>query len=126
MSTDTPAREIQVIMRDAIIKAAPERWEEAYRNYDRDTYRHNGRTKMEVTKALLALEAHERTAATISGIIGNDSWTSLKCDECEEDVAAAAQLADDLEYSGKKATICLQCLAAATQAVIKATDGGAS
>ena len=43
-------------------------------------------------------------------ILGNDSWTRNKCDECNKDVYATVQLGQEPDYESATANICLECL----------------
>jgi len=43
-------------------------------------------------------------------ILGNDSWTRNKCDECDADVYATVQLGQEPDYESAAANICLDCL----------------
>ena len=43
-------------------------------------------------------------------ILGNDSWTRNKCDECDADVYATVQLGQEPDYESATANICLDCL----------------
>jgi hypothetical protein len=43
-------------------------------------------------------------------ILGNNSWTRNKCDECNNDVYATVQLGQEPDYESATANICLDCL----------------
>ena len=62
------------------IKDVPRRWHNAY-NYGEWL---NDQDKQDKAEKLFALSSEELTKENIDKIIGNDSWTKLHCDECNE------------------------------------------
>lgn len=55
----------------------------------------------------------DATEDQVMGIIGNDSWTRIVCDECERSVDSAVQLGEPPDYESATAVVCLDCLKAA-------------
>lgn len=60
--------------------------------------------------AALVAEGDKLTEARAAEIIGNDSWTRITCDECEQSVEAAVTVGQEPDYDSATATICLDCL----------------
>jgi hypothetical protein len=52
----------------------------------------------------------ELTEERANEILGNDSWTRNKCDECNKDVYATVQIGQEPDYESATANICLECL----------------
>lgn len=50
------------------------------------------------------------TEEKIINIIGNDSWTTNKCTECEVDCEVTVQLGEDLDYDSSTVRICFDCI----------------
>ena len=55
--------------------------------------------------------------ADIAAIIGNRSWTELRCDECGERVDALVQVGDEPDYESATVRICLACAEKAVAAL---------
>jgi len=49
------------------------------------------------------------TVADIAAVIGNASWTRLKCDECDQEVDRAVYLGK-IDYDGGVICVCPDCL----------------
>lgn len=96
------------------IRSAPKRWADQYRNYkDRgDKF-----DKSPKTEKLLAL-SEPYSAEEINEIIGNDSWTSVRCDECRKQSKAVASF--DINAGEYTHSICRDCLISAVMAVDEA------
>lgn len=88
---------------------AAARWKNAYRdgfNEFEDT------PKQTIWKKLKSLGPNPEPA-DVNAIIGNNSWASVRCDECDKEVEAAVQLGETPNYESSTAIICLSCLKAA-------------
>ena len=48
--------------------------------------------------------------AEVNEIIGNDCWTTSRCDECGSTVYDVVQLGQELDYESSTAWICRECL----------------
>jgi len=70
---------------------------------------HHGQTAANLQ--LLAPE--DRTADTMSAIIGNTSWTDFKCDECEQNHDILLRLGAAPDYDARWQDLCQSCLAKA-------------
>lgn len=65
-----------------------------------------GHDKKEIYDKLVAL-GDDKTEKQITEIIGNPSWTDLKCDECDKKVDSVKIFGDGYESS---VYVCLKCL----------------
>lgn len=81
----------------------------------RQQYPENGGDKYEIWKKLKA-EKH-LTPELCEKIIGNNSWTSLNCDQCERSVDWAIQLGQEPDYESRTALICRDCLKEAVKKI---------
>lgn len=61
-------------------------------------------------KINLLLKEKPLTEKRANEILGNDSWTRNRCDECNADVYATVQLGQEPDYESATANICLECL----------------
>jgi hypothetical protein len=88
-----------------ILSNLPERWKSQYRtNYQLS----NGKMTFDIINELEA--ETNLTEERAKEILGNDSWTRNKCDECNADVYATVQLGQEPDYESATANICLDCL----------------
>jgi len=61
----------------------------------------------------------EATEEQVIEIIGNNSWTSNMCDECDTDSEITVILGEPTNYEGHTARICPNCLLLAIQLIDK-------
>jgi hypothetical protein len=80
----------------------------------------NGKYTDEVLKQLQSEDP--LTEARANEIIGNESWTSNKCNECNKDLLAVVELGEDPDIESRTARICLDCLNKAVD-LFKTTNG---
>src|SRR5690348_10271210 len=60
---------------------------------------------------LAALDPDTVDRAVVDEIIGNDSWTGLKCNECgDPDNDAVVQVGEEPDYESATAYLCLTCV----------------
>jgi hypothetical protein len=70
----------------------------------------------EVSQNLQALKPEERTQERMDQIIGNGSWTALRCQVCGKDVDVLMQLGEEPDYDSTGINICKQDLQKALRA----------
>ncbi len=75
--------------------------------------------KAEIGRRLDALEANA-TAKEVEDIIGNDTWTTLDCDECKRKVAAVVEIGDPSRDSYERRDVCKKCLRTALRLMSRA------
>lgn len=68
-----------------------------------------GADKMEIADKLDALDKDTATSEDVARIIGNDSWTKLRCDECARYVEAVVQVGEEPEIESHTACLCREC-----------------
>ncbi len=96
---------MELITKKSILADLPERWKMQYRtNYQL----FDGKWTFDIIKQLEAEQ--DLTEERAKEILGNDSWTRNKCDECDKDVYATVQLGQEPDYESATANICLDCL----------------
>lgn len=98
---------MEVITKQQIVDDVPRRWEAQYRHWD-DV------RKQDILTQLKALEK-PIDASAVNTIIGKDSWTQVKCDECGQSVELVVQLGQEPDYESATACICVKCLKAAVK-----------
>ena len=54
----------------------------------------------------------------VNNIIGNDSWTYLKCDECGQDVDFVVECGQEPDYESSTARLCGECVRRAMAIVL--------
>lgn len=91
---------------DAVASVA-RRHREQYQGYDPDDCLADGRSIVEIQAAI---EEAGNDKEAIDAAIGNDSWTTVTCDVCDETVSAVVQF-NTGEW--RPADICEKCLAQA-------------
>lgn len=87
-----------------IIKAVATQWREQCKNHSTNEH------KIIVGVKLAALNTDTCTAEDVNAIMGNTSWTELKCDECKQDVDDVIQLGDEPGYDSATVCVCYECL----------------
>ena len=95
---------IKITERD-LIRNVAEKWRMQYLRSTPD--------KMNILSGLLAIDKESALSEDIAKIIGNTSWTELKCDECGQYVKEIIQLGQEPDYESSTAFICCDCLCAA-------------
>lgn len=67
-------------------------------------------SKQQVADDLDALDPETATHEDVSGIIGNESWIRLTCDDCLSEVDATIQVGQEPDYENRTASLCLSCI----------------
>ena len=113
---------MRLILKSDIVAAAPQRWADAYRGYE--TRWRGGTDKQETTKALAALPPGF-TAEQVNQIIGNNSWTENKCDECDMDAPVLVRIGDAPDYDARWMDLCPNCIRRAAETAALHSQGEA-
>jgi len=102
-----------VLTIEKIMAQVPHNWKQQY-------YDNNGRKWADAEKKVI-WERLDRlkspTPETIAIIIGNDTWTSNRCDQCGKHVDAVIFLGEPLDYYSHTARLCIACVRDAIAAV---------
>lgn len=93
---------MKLITRQSRAAKAAEAWAAQYRN---------GRKK-DIHDALLAL-GESPSPDDVNQVIGNGSWTDLKCDECGCSVERVVMVGEEPDYESSTAQLCPSCLSVA-------------
>lgn len=96
-------------LRDVIRNVAT-RWKEQY--YVNGQWKWPD--KAVISTYLDALNPDTASADDVTKVIGNRSWTNLKCDECKCNVTAIRECGDKPDYESATASLCIDCLETAT------------
>jgi len=74
---------------------------------------HHGKPKPDakpgIYEKLLSLN-RSGTVKQINKIIGNGSWTSLRCDECNKHVELVIEVGEEMGYESNTAHLCKECI----------------
>ena len=70
----------------------------------------DGTSPKEKSAALALLNLEVCAEEAVNEIIGNDSWTALKCDECEDDCDFLISLGESPGQGERWANVCHACL----------------
>ncbi|WP_372570405.1 hypothetical protein [Ruegeria jejuensis] len=95
----------EIVTRKGKALGAPKRWAQRYAGYQGS----GSDEKQRITEKLNGLTLEERTPERIDQIIGNDTWTRVSCDLCDDSVERAAALSDGIN----DLLVCESCLRAA-------------
>ena len=102
---------IIITVRD-MIRRTPKRWEQQYLHLPAQFYGHQ---KAKIA-SLMALDVETCSAEDINAIIGNSGWTSLQCDECQQEQEAVMRLGIDTieaDHDDRWQDLCAECLSKA-------------
>lgn len=95
----------RLLTREGRARAALKAWQEQYKNYSRSDI-------LEITRALeAAAESPSYNADLVDSIIGNGSWTELRCDSCyASKLHVAVEVGQRPDFDSNTATLCESCL----------------
>lgn len=103
---------MEVITKRAVIRGVRARHESQYARDPDDRVIGSGdrrRPLGETRAALAALDLETATEAEVVAVL-NESWTSLKCDQCGKDQNAVVRLGEFGPYDSRWLDICERCL----------------
>lgn len=78
--------------------------------------------KAEIGEKLKALPASDLRPEIIDGIIGNDTWTAHRCDQCDEQFDLLLGIGDDPAYGANWLLLCEGCISSALQQIKSASE----
>lgn len=93
-----------LITKQTTIDTIADRWRRQYTNYSSSHPLSCGETVGSIHEKLKALNS-SATESDIAAIVGNSSWTRLKCFRCEQEVNELASISDD----ENSLQICREC-----------------
>ena len=59
---------------------------------------------------LAALDSDNVAVEKVNELIGNESWTQLKCSDCGGDSTAVIELGQEPDYESATAWVCFDCI----------------
>lgn len=95
----------RLITSEGLAAGAAASWEDQYRDYpgpDREEKQAIGRRLRELGPS--------PSPAEVATVIGNDSWTEIRCDGCGESVGRAVEVGDERDYESATAVLCVACV----------------
>lgn len=87
------------------IRNVAERWAQVYEK----GYYANDPVKQGILQSLRMLNPETCSAADVNKVIGNKSWTTMRCNECKEDTTWIIQLGETPDCESATANICRAC-----------------
>lgn len=97
---------VRVKTRTELLQGVPDRWAAQY-----PANRYGSKTdKGQIREKLYALGIWERTRERINSIIGNESWTSQRCDRCRADSDVLLEIGQEPDYDARWINICPECV----------------
>lgn len=108
---------MRVVTRREIIRQVPAEFKRRY-NHQRDEKRwgRNSHTTWgEVIDGLDKLDSETCAPEEINKLIGNDSWTDNKCDECGAQSETLVRLGEEPDYEARWQDLCGSCLLEASK-----------
>jgi len=111
--------ETRAVSTRTLIRTVAARWRQQYSLGTEDRFERT-------YKRLCALDFETATAADVRAIIGNDSWTTMRCDGCDFTVNLAVSVGAEPDYESSTALLCESCLRRALAALeaLRASETG--
>lgn len=100
---------MNLITRKGLATKVAKRWKNSY--FKNGEWRY-GEDKENIYLRLEALGSNP-TPEDVNQAIGNNSWTNVRCDECDRQAAEVVQIGEDLDYESCTANVCKECLVTA-------------
>jgi hypothetical protein len=91
---------MKIITKQDVLRGVPERWRQQYPVSRDEIYQ----------KLLAVIDSGNYSESQIDAIIGNDSWTSLACYECDQEAELIIHLGEEPNYESKTFFLCASCL----------------
>jgi len=102
---------ITTIRKADVVAGVPKAWKRQYEGFKGP----GAIEKQDITKKLESLPSGF-SAADVKSIIGNESWTDCRCDECGIDSDVLVRIGDDCDYHTRWVDVCATCLSRALTA----------
>ena len=107
---------MHLITKRSLIHSVADRWHAQYAPFDNDSPLFSKRmglsdelSKKQIHAALASLDKETATEFDVANIIGNRSWTGLKCHECGCDQDAVIVVGEAEDYESHTAHLCQEC-----------------
>lgn len=102
---------MKLILKSEVVASAPKLWA---MTYSKPMWA-GDKGKQDITRKLFSTAP--LTEEAITRIIGNDSWTSLTCDECGNSVNTLARVGQEPDYDSHTASLCVECITKAYELI---------
>lgn len=99
---------MRLITRESLVETVADRWYSCYYDKRKQDWRY-GDDKRVIYEKLKDLGPNA-SADAVDAAIGNSSWTSCRCDECDNEVEAVMEVGQEPDYESSTAKICLSCV----------------
>ncbi len=99
---------MKAITRQELANDVAERWYKTYYINGKWRYNEDG-NKLEIYRNLKKL-GDNPNPDQIDIVIGNTSWTELRCDECDMYVDSVVRVGGDIDYGSAAADLCKDCI----------------
>jgi hypothetical protein len=108
---------MHIVTQREVIRGVVERWWNSYAGSIQDPSKDgpwvHGKTKRQIYEELKTLDLKTATAEQVNAIIGNDSWTALRCNECDRDDHEQILQFGVVDYDSPHFALCPKCVHAA-------------
>jgi hypothetical protein len=111
---------ISILRESDLVRLIQKRWKDQYFKATGWSYLASGDSRL-VHNRLLALPP-DATRADVVEIIGNDSWVSISCNNCNQPCDVVVICGEDYGYSSATARLCLSCAQTAYEAIREASE----
>lgn len=105
--------DMKIITERDIIRSVADRWADTYET----GYYANDPEKQGILKSLRMLSTTTCSVDDVNKIIGNKSWTRMRCNECTQFTNWVIQLGEEPDYESATASLCRPCFDKAVQLV---------
>lgn len=109
--------QMEIIKKRDRIKGVMASFKRAFADHPHDWLFADGRSPHDIIRKLAALDLKTCDAKAIDEIIGNDTWTALRCEECNEDYDFLIRFGEDPDYDARWADVCRGCLMKAVEMI---------
>jgi hypothetical protein len=104
---------MEIITQREIIKAVADSWKSQYLPHGR-----GNKHSVDIWNRLNALDLNTASAADVVAIIGNDSWTRLRCHSCGGEVERLIEIGEPPDCESRTARVCLPCITKAYELLV--------
>lgn len=101
---------MKLLTKRQLIKMTPDRYRQDQGKYWSHVLHETGKTREQMHSEMITLDLDNCSSEDMDSILGNSSWTRMKCDECGRKVEAFVTLGEEPDYESSTASICKECL----------------
>ena len=97
---------MRLITERELIRTVAAKWAKQYRP---GSWSYNNE-KAEITRRLFALNPEMASREDVDKIIGNNSWTTIRCNECNAYVSLGIQVGEEPDIESQTVILCSACV----------------